>query len=324
MLETKSAMAVGTDQKPQQTARKLLEHYTTLTGISRDQWPGWNDKKWSDFDTDGDMEITRAELEPITSVAPDLEVRIQFQKNTETEATLSADVCAECDLKWSSRLKTAGQASGKSSALAVTVIDSYTAPNKASLRAQLASALSNPQVDMVLRNQLKLNEGAFDVLDADNDDKLSDGEFENAWEWLTAIRGSRILARWMFAESAWFRMADVDADGRLTEVEMQKFPGFLAGLDRDKDGAVSPIEMPLAVKLEIVRTDDRLTVNFPTETEKSTVEVGWFAASDSNSDGFISNSEFLGSAEDFLTYDADNDGIISTTEAYKSPTSRVQ
>ena len=55
-----------------------------------------------------------------------------------------------------------------------------------------------------------------------------------------------------------------------------------------------------------------------------TVEVGWFAASDSNNDGFVNNSEFLGSNEDFQAYDADNDGFISATEAYNRPSSRLQ
>ena len=129
----------------------------------------------------------------------------------------------------------------------------------------------------------------------------------------------------MLAESAWFRMADADADGRLTEIELKKFASFLAGLDYDKDGSISPFEMPLAVRLEIARTDDRMTVSFtPSQSDTPPVEVGWFAASDSNNDGVISKAEFLGSSEDFLAYDTDNDGFISATEAYKSPTSSLQ
>jgi hypothetical protein len=135
----------------------------------------------------------------------------------------------------------------------------------------------------------------------------------------------------MIAESAWFRLADTDADGRVTEIELQKFCTFVGGLDRDNDGVVSPIEIPstilqrpLAIRLEIARTDGRLAIPPPANTEMPAVETGWFAACDSNGDGFISNSEFLGSNEDFSAYDADNDGFISSTEAYKSPNSRVQ
>ena len=326
MLDTKSGFAVSADSKPQQTARKILEHYTALASITRDQWMGWNDKQWSRFDLDGDNEITRGELEPIATAAPDVEVRIQFLVEGEPSDLLTANVSGNCDLQWSSRLKTSGQVSGHSMALGVNVIDNYTASGKASLRMQLAAALTNPQLETFLRTQLQLKEGAFDILDADKDDKLSDEEFESAWDWITAIRGSRLLARWMFAESAWYRMADVDADGRLTEVEVQKFPAFLSRLDRDKDGVISPIEMPLAVRLELVRTDDRLGLgpNSQMQPENSTVERNWFAASDSNNDGSVSSTEFLGSREDFSAYDTDNDGFITATEAYKNPPARVQ
>ena len=323
-LDTKSAIEVRVDQKPRQVAQQLLEHYTILGSISRVQWPSWSDTKWNEFDVDGDQQITSDELEQITTVKPDLDIRIQFQINAEAGCTMSATAGAESNLTWTSRLETAGQASSNSVVLAVVVTDSYAAANRASLRGQLTNALSNPQIAIVVRNQLKLSENAFDVLDADKDDKLSDEEFENAWEWLTAIRGSRILARWMFTDSAWFRMADVDANGRLTQLELQKFTSFLAGLDHDQDGSISPSEMPLTVRLEIAHTDDRLATNFPSPTEKPTREIGWFAASDSNNDDFISIAEFLGSNDDFLAYDANNDGFISPAEAYISPAGKVQ
>lgn len=324
MLDSKSAISVGAEQNPQQFARKLLEHYASFGTVSRDQWPGWSDKRWNECDTNGDMLITSKELEAITTVHPELDLKIQFQSNPEAGLSLSAKVGNTSDFSWASRLKTAGQATGKSSVLAVVVTDSYTAASQASVRGQLSAALSNPQIAMFFRNQLQLSESAFDVLDADNDDKLSDEEFRNAWDWITAIRGSRILARWMFAESAWFRMADIDADGRVTAIELQKLAGYLATLDQDQDGSISPIEVPLATRLEIARTDDRIASNAPTGTEIAPTGTGWFAASDSNNDGFIGKSEFLGSNDDFLAYDADNDGFIAATEAYKSPTATLQ
>jgi Ca2+-binding EF-hand superfamily protein len=52
--------------------------------------------------------------------------------------------------------------------------------------------------------------------------------------------------------------------------------------------------------------------------------MGWFAASDSNNDGFVNKSEFLGSNDDFSAYDGDNDGFISQNEAYKTETVSLQ
>ena len=327
-----SAVEMRADQKLEQVSKKILEHYNTFSmPLSRSQWSGWTDKRWNALDKDGDGEISSKDLEPLRTVQPELELQIQFQANSESGISISAKVGAESDFTWASRLKTAGQATGKSGAFAVVVTDSYTATSRSNLRALLSDALSNPQVAMSLRTQLQLSENAFDYLDADNDDKLSDEEFENAWEWLTAIRGNRILSRWMIADSAWFRMADTDADGRLTEIETQKFLKFLVGLDQDNDGTISPIEIPqtadhkpIAIRLEIARMDSRLPINRTSGTGGETLEVGWFAASDSNNDDFINKTEFLGSEEDFLGYDTDNDGFISKTEAYKGPNSRVQ
>jgi Ca2+-binding EF-hand superfamily protein len=324
LIAADSAVALATDQKPRKAAAKILDHYTSLGSMSREQWSGWNDQRWNTFDTDGDQEISVGELESITTVAPDLEIKIQFPVDSNAPLKLAATVRSESELLWASRLTTAGQATGTPMTLGINVSDSYAAASKAALRAQIAAVLTNPQLETAVRNQLQLKEGAFDILDADNDDKLSDSEFENAWDWLTAIRGSRVQARWMLAESAWFRMADADADSRLTEVEVQKLPAFLARLDRDKDGVVSPTEIPLTVRLEITRTDAVLNLGSLVQPEDSGVERGWFAASDSNNDNSISKAEFLGTLEDFQGYDTDNDGFISATEAYKSPSARVQ
>ncbi len=99
------------------------------------------------------------------------------------------------------------------------VNDAYSAANRTVLRRQLSEALSNPQLAAFFRAQLQLSDSAFEVLDEDSDKKLSDEEFSNAWQWLTAIRSSRVGVRWMLSDSAWFRLGDIDADGRLTELE---------------------------------------------------------------------------------------------------------
>ena len=126
-------------------------------------------------------------------------------------------------------------------------------------------------------------------------------------------------------------MADTDADGRATEMEVQKWSSNFIAFDQDKDGVVSPLEfphvglqIPFVMQLEITRSDDRLNAVLPNPSETPATETGWFASSDSNNDGTINKSEFLGSAEDFSAYDTDNDGFISSTEAYKSPPARVQ
>ncbi len=327
-----SAISLDANSKSQKVFRKVLEKYNSFDApLSRDQWPDWGDKRWDFLDKDHDRQVTVKELESIATVQPTLDLKIKFYNNAQAECSIAATVESESDFAWNSRRSTAGQATGKSGAISVVVTDSFTDTNRAKLRTQLALALTDPQIASFIRTQLNLGDNAFELLDADNDDKLSDEEFDNAWEWLSAIRGSRILARWMIAESAWFRLVDTDADGRITEFELEKFKSYLTKLDQDKDGIVSPVEMPtttffvpMAIRVDIVRADDRLGLNFPTDSQKPTTEVGWFAASDSNNDSVISNSEFLGSNDDFSAYDTDKDGFISATEAYKNPATRVQ
>lgn len=312
-------------------AENLIFDYGSDIAIARDQWNGWSDAKWSEVDQDKNGYLNKTELERLGSMKPDLELMIQFQRKSESTPSLSAKVAPGIDLHWSASQTTTGQATGKSAVLSVEVNDKFILTDREKIRQQFQAALTDPQVAGTIKTQLKLNDGAIELIDADDDDKLNDEEFDIAWEWLSLIRGNRIAARWMFAEPAWFRMGDIDADGRFTQKEQSAFRAYVASLDQDKDGGISPSEFPLAVwqnplviRLEFERTGDQLGAVFPTDTEKSNSAEGWFAASDSNNDKSVSKSEFLGSLEDFRFYDGDNDGIISASEAYKNPAPKVQ
>ncbi len=228
------------------------------------------------------------------------------------------------DLKWASRRASSGQATGSQCVLSLQVNDGYGTASRTVLRTRLAEALANPQVAAFFRTQLQLSDSAFEVLDADGDKKLSDVEFENAWLWLTAIRGSRIGVRWMLADSVWFRLGDLDADGRLTELEAKSYPETVTRFDRDGDQSVSPGELPLVVRLEVDRTDDRLGANASVAPTDDASPSSWFGAMDVNADNVVSNLEFLGTSEDFMAYDSDNDGFISREEAYRKLPEGVQ
>ena len=346
LLENKIAFAIHPTQKPKQIAAGLLQRYTILDSVPRESWPSWNDAQWAEFDANADGKLVRSELERIVTVAPNFEIKIQFHNVTapttppnSADSTMSrmadsatapvtsmtALIAPNQKFTWTSREKIEGQVSGESFTLSANINDSFTVATRAALRSQLAAALTNPQVAAAFRSQLQLSENAFEVLDADKDSKLSDEEFDAVWLWFTTTRGSRVLARWFLADSIWFQLADADGDSRLTEAELKRLPSSLTELDENADGLVSPSEIPVAARLEIVRTDNRLNNGaMPAMPQTPDAGTDWFAATDSNSDGLIGTQEFLGTADDFSTYDADKDGFISSQEAYKAPTPQVQ
>ncbi len=333
-LMADSTLTVTPTDKPARVASELMSKYSMLGLINRESWPDWTDAQWTNFDSNADGGLSKSELEQIVTAPPNLILKISFHQPRTGETHLYAECATAVDkskaapapseLAWTSRLNSSGQASSKSFAITVFVNDSYTHANQLTQRTQLAAALNNPQLAAFIRTQLQLSENAFEVLDANQDSKLSDEEFDRVWFWLSAIRGNRVLARWMLADTPWFQVADADADGRLTELELKKFATDLPAIDRDQDKLLTPVEMPTAVRLEIARTDSRLALNAPTISPPSTVESGWFASSDTNSDGSLSSAEFLGSEDDFKAYDLDKDGLISQEEASKKVDTRVQ
>lgn len=322
MLDYKSSFAIDSKQKNEKVALGLIRKYTSFDSLTREVWSRWEDKLWSAFDMNSDGILVTEEVERIVTTPPALALKFQFHQDGSASA-IQATV-GQNEFEWNSRLETSGKINGRDFLLMATVNDSFSSASRSIIRNQLAAALVNPQIAAAILAQLQLGDEAFKTLDADSDGQLSDAEFNDAWQWLMAIRGNRILARWMLADKAWFQVGDSDGDNRLTEIELQKLPGRLAELDRDKDGLLSPNELPLAIRLEIARTDNRLNLNLPSSGVPTPSDGGWFAATDSNSDGFIGNVEFLGSIEDFQAYDSDNDGFISREEAYKDNKSYVQ
>lgn len=198
--------------------------------------------------------------------------------------------------------------------------DDLAEPTRRALRSQLDVGLKNAQLRVFLTAQLQLAENAFELVDLDADEQLSDEEFERVWGWLTARQATRLQARWMVASAPWFQLLDSDGDNRLTALELKQCGPSLASLDASGDQRLTPNELPLVAILELKRADSRLDLGplaaGAGASDVPVVDQDWFSAMDTNRDGVIGKSEFLGSYDDFSGLDADNDGFIGRQEVY--------
>jgi Ca2+-binding EF-hand superfamily protein len=166
--------------------------------------------------------------------------------------------------------------------------------------------------------------GQFEAVDADEDGKAFAGEIAAYLSQQQAALRAQIHARASDREDALFAVLDTNHDERLDSREQEAAAERLASLDRDGDGLVSPEDIPEAMVIGLARgslenidalfTPPPVIVRSPTEDAPR-----WFTAMDANSDGAISQREFLGSPEKFAEMDADKNGLLELAEAVPAP-----
>lgn len=299
----------------------VLGHYTFLEELPRDSWPNWTEQRWTLLDSDGDDELGRKELEQFATIAADLTVYCRFPSLYQADQQLwlwSEDASQEQGRSWY-RSQLGGRMAATGFVGELVTEDVFGTDGRRGLRQRLEAALKDAQLQSFMVQQLQLKDDAFDLLDADENQQLSDEEFENAWRWLSSRQGTRILARWMTAARPWFQMLDADGDSRLTEMELVSADGYLASLDRNQDQELTPDEIPLLVRMEVKRSDSRLgdrPFGATPGPRGDSADLDWFSAMDTNADGYVSSAEFLGENEDFDSLDLDKDGFLARSEVY--------
>lgn len=338
--EDRSTEATKRQRALKRKATDLLQHYTFLGVINREEWSGCSDRLWKQLDASGDQQLDVQEVAKIFDVEPDYRLglklpAIESSLSPKAQAasgsmTVSPNAEPAQDLAqwflvpkapdeqydWRSLGESCCfQADGLH--LLARVEDAFGLGLQRLIRAQLDSALRNPQLEAAITSQLQLSAGAFDLLDSDGDDSLSDEEFSQVWNWLVSRQLSRLQANWSVASESWFQLLDQDLNARLGDWELSQLSQIAQRLDVDQDGQVDQQEMPLTITLRVIRADNRLSVPQSLLTnlalEGSPVS-DWFSAMDTNGDAAISPGEFLGSPSQFRDMDRDGNGFISRSE----------
>lgn len=118
------------------------------------------------------------------------------------------------------------------------------------------------------------------------------------------------------------RLADRDADRRISRAEARDILTWLPSCDRNRDGQISCHEISVPIRVAICRGPHvHEVLAQPTSAPHRHVPTEgphvpeWFAAMDHNRDRELSRTEFLGTDAQFQQYDQDRDGNIQLVES---------
>ncbi len=308
--------------KPEPMAKAIIEHYSLSRGLARDQCYAWPKQRMEQLDIDKDDVLIPSELRNVTDEQLDGTLQLSFPDALSSGAeNLSAHyhsidkMDATC---WLGHPE-GGRVTLDGCIVTVVTADGQDPARRDAFMSQLERFENDAQLRTVLMQALELKDGAFDTLDAMAAERQkSDGEL--AWSWLVAPRQWHVQITCSASLSPWFELIDHNGDRKLSMSEVERFAPICMSWDRNSDGVIQENEMPVSVLLEVKRSDVRgsgLRLGGTDSEKRGANEVSaptWFTGMDYNSDGELSESEFLGERSDFEKLDRNRDGIIEARE----------
>jgi Ca2+-binding EF-hand superfamily protein len=292
-------------------------------------------EQFAALDQDGDGELDAEELARFgRSAIPDVEITLRL--GTLPAGRIPAEV-----LSGGTSLKTIVGDRGTDVALETPGVRLELIPRGTSAEATRTAFRSryldrfraldrdgNGYLDSTETNNDLMFRDLFAFLDTDGDGKVFEKELVAALDELggLAADAARGMAAVDVAEAGrgLFGLIDTDGDGRLSVRELRAMPKLIARFDADKDGFLSPGEIPRRFRATLSRglanaVSSPQPVAFNpggmTATPRPPVGPLWFQKMDRNRDGDVSRREFLGTDEEFRKLDTDGDGLISPQEA---------
>jgi Ca2+-binding EF-hand superfamily protein len=173
--------------------------------------------------------------------------------------------------------------------------------------------------------------GLFRPFDRNGDGKVYPAEVDDFLTKQAASARGRLTLTASDQGRALFGLLDLDRDRQLGAREVLETFARVSACDRNRDGRISPEEIPHHIQLILARGDLSALLAIPSNNPAVANAAGrvvvvppasrapagppWFRKMDRNHDGDVSRREFLGTHEQFDRLDRDHDGLLGPDEA---------
>ena len=284
----------------------------------------FGDETFRVLDINGDGQITLAELLVWKALPPDLVMDMILGTKPEESAIRLMPPNAPMPTGFSFKLSPAGVAvlsigtqTIQLSCYLPTGIYSQTAPRAGLIFADGGKGYITERE--IVGPQFQAFRVLFDLIDRDNDGKLTRQEFDS----FVALQTSFLRLPLSLAHSgqvpSLFQLMDANGDGRLSVQEIRDtWPRLIAREPKERDFVTRAALQPQGV-IRFGREADMATINPNTVSNLPVRALArgpiWFRKFDRNGDGEVSRSEFPGTDEEFARLDLNKDGFVSLEEA---------